>query len=179
MRCAEAARDARLLALELANRELTKTIASDQAELLELRGLTTSFASALEQIKTAISSDQDARLRALEETVSNQDAQLLEHFKETHVLNERLVELENSTSASDELRASERQIYTELDRLHRDTARLRCPSPSWHERASDQDTRSGKSVDELDARVDRIVMDMGSVWGDKWRLHHDEFENYR
>jgi chromosome segregation ATPase len=171
------AHEARLRGLELANRALTKTIASDQAELLELRGLTTSFASALEQIKTAISSDQDARLRALEETVSNQDAQLLERFEQTHVLNERLVELEKSTSASDELGASERQIYTELDQLHRDTARLRCPSPSWHERASDQDTRLGKTVDQLSARVDSIVKDMGCVWGQKWRCYH-EFENW-
>jgi len=37
--------DARLLALELANRELTKTIASDQAELLRLRELTKTFAA--------------------------------------------------------------------------------------------------------------------------------------
>ena len=122
---------------------------------------------ALEQATT--SSDQDARLRALEKAASSPDqetrlralqsaapdpAERLLVLREETVgwvlrLNQRLTELEESTSASDELRASVGEINTELDgltrdcdniykeldvlqrdRLPRDTLRPRCPSPS-------------------------------------------------
>ena len=39
------------------------------------------------------------------------------------------------------------------------------------------DTAFKKSVDELSARVDRIVTDMGGLWGIKWRDYH-EFKNW-
>jgi len=198
--------DARLLALELANRELTTT-----------------FASALEQIKTSSSSDQDARLLALEKTVSDQPVQLrarlralgktvsdqvVQHrtlFEETGVLNQRLMEVEESTSASVELRRSEGDIYNELDALQlardniyaelgelkfKDYGTADCRTEAlerglrglWEHVRLPRDhgvPRLGKTIDELSARVDRIVMDMGSLWGDKWRSHHDEFQNYR
>ena len=160
--CAEAARDA----TELANRELAAARASDrteilqlrklimtsavdQADLLQLRGLTTTFTSALEQIKTS-SSDQDARLCALEKAASApavlpktpafDHAELLRH---TDALDKVYKEL-------DRLRDARDGIYEELDKLQRDrdniygeldelkAVRPRCPSPSWRVAAQEQ-----------------------------------------
>jgi chromosome segregation ATPase len=192
LRCAEAARDARLLALELANRELTTGRTSDQAEILELRGLTTTFASALEQIKTSSSSDQDARLLALEKTVSDQPVQLRARLR---ALEKDLQQLkDNSDDIYNELDALKRardKIYTELGELKfKDYGTADCRTEAlerglrglWEHVRLPRDhgvPRLGKTIDELSARVDRIVMDMGSLWGDKWRSHHDEFQNYR
>ena len=84
------------------------------------------------------------RRRGLEKTVSDQAVELRARvkelgvlherlFEETSVLNQRLMTLEESTSASDELRRSEDNIHGELDVLK--AAR---PSLSWRVAAQER-----------------------------------------
>ena len=177
--------DARLRALEKA------ASSSDQAEQIKTFASTLTqfkpFASALGQIKTP-SADQDRRLRALKKVASSSD-----HDARLRALEDRFDGVHRDLGG---LKPALDKIYNELDeaanrtsglwrdlrgpeeevRLPRGHVRPRCPSPSWHATASDQHSRLGKTVDELSARVDRIVRDMGCVWGQKWRDRH-EFEN--
>ena len=182
VRCAEAARDA----IELANRELAAARASDRVEILQLRELIET--SAVDQAELL-------RLRELTKTPAFDHAELLRHkaglVRHKAALDNIYKELGELKCARDKiytglnvLESDREGIYEELDGLKasrrsavdrppRDTARPRCPSPSRPE------TASGKTVGDLSARVDRIVMDMGEEWGDKWRCRHTEFKNYR
>ena len=81
-------------------------------------------------------------------------------------------ELDVLKDARDGIQNELKGLTSANGRIYKQLFDLRCP-------AFDQDAHTGRPIDELSARVDRIVMDMGSLWGDKWRLSHDEFENYR
>jgi hypothetical protein len=189
VRCAEAARDA----IELTNRELAAARASDQAEILQLRELIET--SAVDQAELL-------RLRGLTTTTASNQTRLvdflhqqLDGLKDDHAeiktsssdQDARLCTLEKAASSSDQGARRGAALHTAFDEIHEELDRL---NESLDFEVGGRKLVVGilhsllgvkaskKSVDELSARVDRIVQDMGEVWGQKWQRFH-EFENWR
>ena len=146
--------DTRLRALEKAASApavLTKTPAFDHAELLRHKDALDGVYRELDALKgdrDGIYRKLDALQRARDNIYTEMD-ELKDHDCGTA---DRTLTLER------DLQGLEEHV-----RLPRDHGGPRWPSPSQHETASDQDARLDKTVDELSARVDRIVKDMGWV----------------
>jgi len=174
LRCAEAARDA----IELATRELAAARASDRAEILQLRTLLET--SAVDQAELL-------RLREPTKTPAFDHAELLRHegglVRHQAALDMVYTELGELARARDDLRNELHELGCERDsiRWNLDWFKTshREEMTSLHDQlaASERLSASGKTVDELSTRVDRIVRDMGCIWGQKWQNGH-EFDNW-
>jgi chromosome segregation ATPase len=183
LRCAEAARDS----IELATRELAAARASDRAEILQLRTLIET--SAVDQAELL-------RLRELTKTPAFDHAELLRHegglVRHQAALDMVYTELGELARARDDLQTELYELGSAHVRLcseHDDTKAvvfnlensLRVEhddlKTSLRSAVDRHETASGKTVDELSTRVDRIVRDMGCIWGQKWQNGH-EFDNW-